>query len=91
VLPKEWKLRIEHMLDAASRIERFTAGMTLEQFEADDMVADAVIQNVQRIGEVARHVPPEITRRHPNIPWTLMTEMRNIIVHRYFGLSLRTV
>jgi uncharacterized protein with HEPN domain len=40
------------------------------------------------IGEAARHVPPEVRRRHPEIPWEQMRQIRNIVVHEYFRLDV---
>ncbi len=91
VPPKERKLRLSHMLEAGSRVDPSTAGTTSEAFESNGLVSDAVIHNVQGIGDAARHVPLETTDRYPDIPWALIRGMRNFIVRRYFGVRLRTV
>ena len=49
---------------------------------------DAVIRNITVIGETASHVPPEISDRHPQVPWKEMRDIRNIVIHEYFGVGL---
>ena len=61
--------------------------MSDSQFLADDRTVDAVIRNLEIVGEAAKRVPPAITERHPEIPWSRMTEMRNILVHEYHSVD----
>ncbi len=89
--PRDWKLRVEDVLDAIARIQRYTAGMTGDEFLSSEMVQDAVIHNFTVIGEAARHVPAEVESRHPDVPWTRMRGMRNLVVHEYSGVDLRIV
>ncbi|HEX2187890.1 MAG TPA: DUF86 domain-containing protein [Longimicrobiaceae bacterium] len=89
--PRDLALRIADILDSIGRIERYTAGMTFDAFEADEKTTDAVLWNFQVIGEAARHVPAEVSARFPGIPWAEMCGMRNVIVHQYFGVDLEIV
>ncbi len=89
--PREWRLRVEDILECIAKIERYTAGMTLESFEADEMKVDAVMRNFTVIGEAARHVPAEIEARHPDVPWAEMRGMRNVIVHEYSSVNVSVV
>jgi uncharacterized protein with HEPN domain len=57
---REWRLRIEDIIACIARVDPYTTGMTLEQFEQDEKTVDAVMRNFQIIGEAARHVPEEI-------------------------------
>lgn len=89
--PRDWRLRIEDIAESIAKVGRYTSGMTLESFQADEKTVDAVIRNFQIIGEAARHVPPEIAGRHPDVPWVEMRAMRNVVVHEYAGVDLATV
>jgi uncharacterized protein with HEPN domain len=91
VPPREWRLRIEDILDAAARAQRYVAGMELEAFVADDRTLDAVSRCFGIIGEAAAHVPQEVIAAHPEIPWAEMRAMRNIVVHEYFGVTNETL
>lgn len=90
-LERKWAYCIEHILDAISRIQRYTANMTEPEFTANLLVVDAVIRNFQVIGEAARRVPIELQARHPEIPWAQMMGMRNVIVHGYDVIRLDIV
>ena len=87
-MPREWRLRIEDILESISRIERYTAGMTLDAFQEDEKTADAVIRNFAIIGEAARHVPSEVVSNHSHVPWAEMRGMRNVVVHEYSRVDL---
>jgi uncharacterized protein with HEPN domain len=91
VPPREWRLRIEDILDAAARIARYIDGKNLAIFARDDLTLDAVSRCFGIIGEAAVHVPDEITAAHPEIPWAEMRGMRNIVVHEYFGVTKETL
>lgn len=88
---REWRLRIEDMLEAIGRIEEFVRGMDCDTFFRDRRTSDAVIRNLEIIGEAARHVPDDVTSRYPNVPWKRARETRNVLVHAYFGVDLATV
>ena len=83
----DWRVRIEDILEAIERIRRYTTGMSDSQFVADDRTVDAVIRNLEIVGEAAKRVPQAIVERHPEIPWSRMTEMRNILVHEYHSVD----
>jgi len=84
---RDWRLRIEDILDASRRIAAYTKSMTYETFVADGRTVDAVIRNLTVIGEAASHVPPEIRAEHAHIAWAEMRGIRNIVVHEYFGVD----
>jgi uncharacterized protein with HEPN domain len=86
-----WQIRIEHILEAISKIERYTAGLSEAAFASQEMAVDAVIRNFQVIGEAARHVPDAVQARYPEVPWSLMQGMRHILVHDYFTVKLDIV
>lgn len=90
-MPRKWNLRIEDMLDAIAKIQRYTDGMTFEEFCKDEKTIDAVLHNIELIGEAAGHVSEEIRTRYPAFPWAEMRGMRNILAHAYFRVSLPIV
>ena len=66
---RNWTFRIDHVLEAIDKIQRYTDGMTLDQFVANELVVDAVIRNFLVIGEATRNIPAEIQKGYPAIPW----------------------
>ena len=88
---REWRVRVEDMLEAIGRIEEFARGFDLDAFLKDRRTSDAIVRNLQIIGEAARTVPDEVTSRYPAVPWKMAREMRHVLVHAYFGVDLPTV
>jgi len=85
---RNWPLRISDILAAIAKISRYTSGMTEACFAADERTVDAVLRNLEIIGEATRHLPGDFTARHPEVPWHEMRGMRNILIHEYFGVSM---
>jgi uncharacterized protein with HEPN domain len=86
--PREWRHRVDGILDAISRIDRYTSGMTLEQFQTNDLVMDAVRHNIYVIAEAASNLPTDIQDLAPTVPWSRMRGMRNRVAHEYWGINL---
>jgi uncharacterized protein with HEPN domain len=91
VPPRDWKLRVEDISLAIERIQRYTVGLTLEAFRTDDLRIDAVIRCLGIIGEAARHVPDDVQEKYPDVPWSEMRGIRNVVMHEYFGVVLEVV
>jgi len=91
VSPRDWRLRIDDILSAIDKIGRYTSDMSGESLAADEKTLDAVLFDVAVIGEAARNVPEDVVARSPQIPWAAMRDMRNIVVHEYFGILIETL
>lgn len=87
-MPRDWLSRIDDILEAILRIERYTAGITFEEFELDRKTVDAVVYNFAVIGEAATAIPADVQTKYPQIAWREMRLVRNIVIHAYFGVSL---
>jgi uncharacterized protein with HEPN domain len=87
--PREWRFRIQDLLDAIESIRTYTEGMDFTAFQNDRKTVDAVVRNLTVIGEAAARVPEKAVRAHPDVPWAEMRAMRNLVVHEYFGVSDR--
>ena len=88
--PRVWKALLKDVLDRVARIERYTGGMTFEEFERDTLRQDAVLYNITIIGEAATQIPQDVQQRLA-LPWREMRGMRNTIVHSYFSVRLNVV
>lgn len=84
---RQWRLFVADILDAVAAIDGYTAGLTSKEFFGDRLHLDAVIKNLAVIGEAAGRVPADITEKSPQIPWSKMRGMRNVVVHEYFGID----
>ncbi len=86
-----YKLFIEDILVAMDKIERYTEDMTYETFMKNELVVDAIIRNLEIIGEASRNIPEEVKDRYGNIPWGRMIALRNIAAHEYFRIDLAII
>lgn len=86
--PRNWRLRLEDILESIARIADYTKGMDEAAFASDQKTIDAVIRNMVVIGEAARFIPSELETKYPHIPWAKMRGFRNVVIHEYFGVSV---
>ncbi|HLO75888.1 MAG TPA: DUF86 domain-containing protein [Magnetospirillum sp.] len=84
---KDWRVRVEDMLEAIERITTYVDGMTRAEFVADSRTQDAVLRNLEVLGEASKRVPFRIQHRHAEIPWSRIGDMRNILVHEYHSVD----
>lgn len=82
---------LSHILDAIGKIEQYLAGKGHENLFQDDMLLDAVVRELEIIGEAANNVSAEFCKQHPSVPWQSMTGMRNRLIHEYFGVDRKVV
>ena len=78
---------IQDALDAIKKIETFIEGQSLESFETNELVKDAVIRNFEVIGETVKRIPDDIRNEFPGIPWKSMVGLRNTLLHDYLGID----
>lgn len=77
--------------EAVRRITAYTAGMTYEAFLAGTRTQDAVIRNLEVMGEATKNLSAELRARYPEMPWKGMAGVRDRLIHHYFGVNLDIV
>ncbi len=85
---------LEHIAQAIQRIKRYTDDMPEVAFLENELVQDAVIRNIEIIGEAARNIErndPVFAAQHAEIPWEVIYAMRNRVAHGYFKVDLEIV
>ncbi|MBU1261026.1 MAG: DUF86 domain-containing protein [Planctomycetes bacterium] len=90
-MSRHTELRLLDILDAIERIFSYAKGMSYKSFLADQKTQDAIVRNIEIIGEAARGIPKTFRADNPQIPWDEIIGMRNIIVHHYFGILIDVV
>ena len=78
-MTKDRRVCLAHILECIQKIERFTADGKF-RFHRDDMVQDAVIRNLEIIGEVAKRIDEDCRAAHPDIPWLALTGPRDVLI-----------
>jgi uncharacterized protein with HEPN domain len=84
-------LLVEDILEALRKISLYTAGMKQEEFQQDPKTIDAVVRNLEILGEATRQLPTEFTVQYPDVPWRQIAGLRNRVVHEYFAVDLEIV
>ena len=88
---RQWRLFIEDILECIGKIEKYTENMSFDEFGKDSKTVDAVVRNLEVIGEASKNVPDEVKKQYQKIYWEGMIGLRNRIVHEYFGVDLKIV
>ena len=85
---RKYNLFLEDIQTSVNRILEYTSQLTFENFISNQLIIDAVVRNFEIIGEAVSKIPNEIKIKYPIIPWKQMNNMRNLIIHEYFGIDL---
>lgn len=80
-----------HILESIEAIDEYTLGLTEEIFFHNREKQDAVIRRIEIIEEAARSMPSDSKLANPDIPWQDIADMRNKLIHEYFGVDLELV
>lgn len=79
------------MLEAINAIQQYVTDVDYQTFLTNRMIRDAVVRNVQVLGEAANRVPKVFREQHSTIEWTRIIRTRHILVHDYFGLDYEII
>ena len=90
-MQREFKLFLEDMLESMNLINEYVNNQTFEQFKKNRMAVDAVVRNLEIIGEAANKIPTEIKDEYPDLPWRQMYGLRNMVIHEYFGIDYEII
>jgi uncharacterized protein with HEPN domain len=85
---------IDHLndiLSAITDVEEFISGMSYEGFAGDKRTVNAVIRSLEILGEATKRIPASYRQNHSDIPWSRMAGMRDVLIHDYMGVDLKTV
>jgi len=88
---REYKDYLTDIMEAMDRIEKFTEGLTFEDFKNDDKTISAVIRKIEIIGEAVKNIPPSLKNKNKQIPWKKMAGMRDKLIHEYFGVNIKVI
>lgn len=85
------QLLLEDMLLSIEKITSYIGAMDKDSFLKDARTVDAVVRNLEIIGEAASRIPEDFKTLHPQIPWRRAIGLRNRVIHEYFGVDLEIV
>ncbi len=90
-MPRETKALFSDILDAIKKIESYSIGIDFEKFKGSQLLQDAVVRNLEIIGEAAKRISPEIRNSYPDVDWKKISGLRDILIHEYFGIDIEII
>ena len=90
-MPRDSKVYLEDILTAAGYIRSYVAGLTRESLNEDRKTVDAVVRNLEIIGEAAKQLPADVRGRAPDVEWQKIAGLRDILIHAYASVDLDIV
>jgi len=85
------KLFLQDILNSIIKIEKYIKFMTLNDFKNDEKIIDAVLRNLEIIGEAVKNLSNKIKKNYPEINWKAIAGMRDRLIHGYFGINIEIV
>lgn len=88
---RDYTIFIDDILNCIGKIEKYTRDLSFQAFSKNEMAVDAVIRNLEIIGEAVKKMPEEIKNKYPAIEWKEAAGFRDVLIHDYFGIDLESV
>ena len=84
---RDWTLFLKDIQTHSKRIHSYTKDLSMKEFFKDSKTYDAVMRNIQIIGEAIKHLPADVRKEYKNVDWKKAAGLRDIVVHEYFGIN----
>ena len=88
---RDYRLYLEDIIEAIRKIKEYTDKTDFSTFSKDTKTQDAVVRNLEIIGEASGRIPEKVRQLAPGIEWRKIVGIRNVLSHEYFGISLPIV
>lgn len=86
-MSRDWQSFLDDILECAERVRSYTAGLDQAGLVGNRLVYDAVLRNLEIVGEAAKRIPPNIRQKMPHIEWTKIVGIRDWLAHGYFNVN----
>lgn len=84
-------LFLRDILTSIDHIQRYIEHLDYAEFVSNQLVIDAVVRNLEIIGEAVAQIPDDVKVRYADVPWQKIKDFRNVVVHKYFVVDLETL
>ena len=88
---KDDRIYIEHILQSIKKIQSYISGKDQETFSNDSITQDAVVRQLEIIGEATKRISKELRNKNSEVPWDDMAGMRDVLIHDYIDVDLNIV
>ena len=90
-MPRDYRVYLDDILEAIGWVQNYSSGLSYDSFQSDRRTVDAVVRNLEIVGEAVKQIPQDIRARHPEIDWKKIAGLRDILIHNYFGIDLEVI
>jgi uncharacterized protein with HEPN domain len=90
-MPRDSRVYLEDILEATRKITAYTSSLSKAAFLEDEKTIDAVVRNLEVIGEAVKKLPEDLRAQHSAVEWKKIAGLRDILIHEYFGLDAEIV
>lgn len=90
-MQRDYKLYLRDIIESIKKINSYKNNKSYEDLFKRDIITDAIIRNLEIIGEATKNIPSEIRNRYPNVEWKSISGLRDIITHKYFGINTEII
>jgi len=86
-MQRDYRIYLKDILSSISKIDEYVGDFSFQDLIKDSMRVDAVVRNLEIIGEAAKHVPEDIRKKYSFVDWRKISALRDILIHEYFGVD----
>ncbi len=86
-MSRDETMYLQDIDQSCRKIMRFTAGMSQQDLISEEKTSDAVVRNLEIVGEAAKHISDDLRARLPNVEWRKAAGLRDMLAHAYFGID----
>ncbi len=90
-MPRDYRVCLEDMLGSLARIRTLISGPSYDDFAKDLTKQEAIIRNLEIIGEASKNVPQVVRSTYPEVDWAKIGGLRSVLIHQYFGIDLEII
>jgi uncharacterized protein with HEPN domain len=87
-MSRDYKVFIQDILSAIKKIDSYSKNISFAKFREDELLIDAIVRNLEIIGEAAKNIPSSVRDKYEDIEWKKIAGLRDILIHEYFGVDI---